>query len=107
MAARLSFKVAFAAAIGVLAYSVYPGAHAQGFTDEPTCYSWNGGHKSAGSFSKCNHWVATAPTAAPVVLAPLAAPPTVAPVMVPMQSCPPLPVPHRKPIVKRKPKVQC
>jgi hypothetical protein len=31
------------------------GVMAQGFTDPgPTCYSWNGGHKSAGSFTQCN-----------------------------------------------------
>jgi hypothetical protein len=51
-----------------------PKAHAQGFVDEPTCYSWNGGHKSAGSFSKCPQpWVvAKAPAAPPppVVVAP-------------------------------------
>lgn len=52
-------------------------ANAQGFTDEPTCYSWEGGHKSAGSFTKCpGPWVvakkpAPAPVAAPVVAAPI------------------------------------
>jgi hypothetical protein len=41
-------------------------AHAQGFQDEPTCYSWNGGYKSAGSFSKCPQpWVVAKAPAAP------------------------------------------
>ncbi len=61
-----------------------PKAHAQGFVDEPTCYSWEGGHKSAGSFSKCTRWeVAKAPVAPPP-------PPVVVPAPV-MQNvvCPP------------------
>ena len=43
------------------------GAKAQGFVDEPTCYNWEGGHKSAGSFSKCGpRWVVAAkPTGHP------------------------------------------
>lgn len=106
MEARLTFKVALAAAVGLLAYSSFSGAHAQGFADEPTCYSWNGGHKSAGSFSKCSHWVvqAAAPAPAPVVVpAPVV---QAAPVQV-MQSCPP---PERPPIVRKhkvRPKVIC
>lgn len=65
-----------------LAFIAIAPAHAQGFQDEPTCYSWNGGHKSAGSFSKCNHW--------PVVVA-AAPPPAVvpAPVMQASPVCPP------------------
>jgi hypothetical protein len=87
------------------------GASAAGFapltpTDTgETCYTWEGGHKSAGSYSKCNPTVVI--VAAPVVPAPLAAPPTPNAQMVPMQSCPPIAKPHHKPIVKRKPKIQC
>ncbi len=49
-------------------------AMAQGFSDEPTCYSWEGGSKSAGSFTKCPQpWVVAkappAPVAAPAVVA--------------------------------------
>ncbi len=87
-------------------------AFAQGFAPlrlsdtGDTCYSWQGGNFSAGSFSKCQPVVVIA--AAPVVPAPLAAAPTPAPVMMPMQSCPPTAVP-RKPIIKpkRKPPVKC
>jgi hypothetical protein len=78
-------------------------AGAQGFVDEPTCYSWSGGNKSAGSFSKCNQWkVAAAPPAPPppaVVAAPL------------MQNtvCPPhiILTPEPKKAVKRKPLPKC
>jgi len=69
--------------------------HAAGFADEPTCYSWNGGHKSAGSFSKCTpelqaHVARPVPAPAPTaVVVPPPAP--VAPVV--MQSCPPPPAP--------------
>ena len=71
-----------------------------------TCYSWEGGHKSAGSFSKCQ------PSVEVVVLNQLPPPVLPSPIMMPqsapMASCPPLPTPHkRKPIVKRKPRVQC
>lgn len=95
---KLAFLLALALPLGAVAQMV----------DEPVCYSWEGGHKSAGSFSKCGpRWVIAAKPAA-VVPAPLAAAPTPAPMMVPMQSCPPVAVPHKKPIVKRKPKpVQC
>ncbi len=90
------------AAIAIASLFAPRAAHAQGFVDEPTCYSWEGGHKSAGSFSKCSQpWVvakAPAPPPAPVVVP--------APVM---QStvCPPQiilePEPKKAPI-KRKPR---
>jgi hypothetical protein len=73
-------------------------AHAQGFNDEPPCFSWSGGHKSSGSYSKCGTGIPPAPVkvaAAPVVAAPV------------MQStvCPPQvilePAPAKAP-VKRK-----
>jgi hypothetical protein len=82
------------------------GANAGGFTDEPTCYSWNGGHKSAGSFTKCNTelqaWVKPhVPAPAPVAqAAPVQAPP----IMMPACIHPPAtPVPL-KPKHKHKPK---
>jgi hypothetical protein len=83
-------------------------AQAQPFTgfvgSDTTCYNWNGGNFSAGSFSKCRTdvIVAAAPPPAPVVV-PAPAP---SPIMMPMQSCPPPPVPvHRK--YKPKPKPVC
>lgn len=80
------------------------GVQAQGFADEPTCYSWNGGHKSAGSFSKCPQpfVVAKAPAAAPAP-AVVAAPVVPAPIV--QQTCAPPPKPVVKP--KRKAPVKC
>lgn len=75
--------------------------HAQGFQDEPTCYSWNGGDKSSGSFHKCNPaWVIAKappkPTPAPVVATPV----------LQSQVCPPQiilqPEPKKKAAPKRK-----
>lgn len=67
-----------------------------------TCYTWEGGRGSAGSFSKCSPSVVIAQAPAP-----LSAPPTVNPVMVPMQTCALPPAkPHRR-IVKKKPPVKC
>jgi hypothetical protein len=80
----------------ILALLVPLGAAAQGFTDEPTCYNWEGGHKSAGSFSKCGpRWEA------PVKKAPLPPPVVTSPVMMPMAApvtCAPAP----KPVLKKK-----
>ena len=86
--------------IGLLGVAV---ARAQGFQDEPTCYSWNGGDKSSGSFGKCNPvWVVPAKkTAPPAVQTSMVATPVV-PV------CPPqitvIPEPKKAQPVKRKPK---
>lgn len=82
-------------------------ASAQGFigNDEPTCYSWNGGNFSAGSFSKCGpRWV-VAEKKAPPVVAPVVTP-VAAPTPIIMQSCPP---PPAKPVFKPKKKapVKC
>jgi hypothetical protein len=81
-------------------------AKSQGFVDEPTCYSWNGGHKSAGSYSKCN------PPLLPVVVQPVAvATPVTTPTATPspvVQSTPIMmpvcvnPVPPDKPKPKRR-----
>jgi hypothetical protein len=66
------------------------GAQAQGFQDEPTCYSWSGGHKSAGSFTKCTPEIkATSkptPPAPVAVAAPVTAPPlfSSSPIMMPV-----------------------
>jgi hypothetical protein len=94
---KLAFVAVIYALIGVGV------THAQ-MVDEPTCYSWEGGHKSSGSFSKCGPaWVAAAKPApkTPVAVAPVAP----SPIMMPM-SCPPV---HRitHPIHKRKPRVEC
>jgi len=89
------------------------GVNAQGFTDEPTCYSWNGGHKSAGSFSKCNaelhaHMKPHVPQPAPVAqAAPVQAPPIMMPVC---QNPPPASVPLKpkhKPKHRPKPTTRC
>ena len=64
-------------AVVVICAVASTGAHAAGFaplrmTDPgETCYSWEGGHGSAGSFSKCQ------PSVEVVVLQPMAPPPAV------------------------------
>lgn len=80
-------------------------AQAQGFVDEPVCYSWNGGNFSAGSFSKCRPaWVAPAPKPR-IVVTPVPDPAPVAqsPIMMPMST----PVPKKIVKAKPKPKVIC
>jgi hypothetical protein len=80
------------------------GVNAQGFTDEPTCYSWNGGHKSAGSFSKCgpelHAWVKPH-VAQPPVAVPQAIPVQAPPIMMPACQNQSIPL---KPKHKGKPK---
>ena len=81
-------------------------ASAQGFVNEPTCYSWNGGNFSAGSFSKCHNDVIAIATPK---AAPLPPPVQPSPIMMP-QSAPVSCVPPPRHIVKRKPKpkaVEC
>lgn len=71
------------------------------------CYSWNGGHKSAGSFSNCQ------PSVQVTVLTPVPPEPVVQQAPAPiMQACPPqisvMPEPHKKrPIIRHRPKVEC
>lgn len=91
-------------------------AQAHGFVDEPTCYSWSGGHKSAGSFTKCTPEM-QAPKKAPEIVVNVAPAPVqvvtpspVPPVMMPMCENPkpkhkPKPHTYHKP--KPKPKKQC
>ena len=85
-------------------------AQAQGFDDAPTCFAWSGGHKSSGSFSKCNPDLNAAyikppvVTPQPVVVTPVPAPAPVVTqiIQAPAQSCaPPAPT---KPIVRTKPR---
>jgi hypothetical protein len=83
-------------------------SYANGFYDEPTCYSWNGGHKSSGSFSKCNAelhaWVKPhVPPPVPVAQSAPVAAPTVhqSPIMMPQSHPKPIPL---KPKHKPKPK---
>jgi hypothetical protein len=92
-ATKIVLGVAAWAALGAAWVST---AHAQGFVDEPVCYSWNGGHKSAGSFSKCEHWVVVAPRPVPAVAPPT---PVVAAPIMPMvqQTCAPPP----RPVIRR------
>jgi hypothetical protein len=63
-----------------------------------TCYSWEGGHKSAGSYSKCSPAVVVAKLPPPVVASP---------VMMPM-SAPVTCAPPPKPVLRHhKPKPVC
>jgi hypothetical protein len=101
-------KSAVKLALGMAAWAAFGLAwvgtsHAQGFVDEPVCYSWAGGDKSAGSFVRCTPplLAAAKPPAPPAVA------PAPAPVMMPMASCPPVKEPAAKKIVKRKPAVKC
>ncbi len=80
-------------------------AHAEPFQQfagaDTTCYSWNGGNFSAGSFSKCRTDVVMAAAPPP---APVAVPAQqVAPVVI-QQSCAPPPAPVLKPKGKPRPK---
>ena len=81
-------------------------AAAQGFPDPgPTCYSWEGGHKSAGSFFQCNPELKPfKPVAqAPVVVAPAAVKPEV---LILESTCPP-PEPKVQPPSARREAGQC
>jgi hypothetical protein len=78
-------KTLLLAAVGFLA--VVPPVHAQGFgpfSSSETCYSWNGGNFSAGSYFKCDPWIV-------VVKEP------VKPPKVEVQSAPPPPPPPPPP----------
>ena len=95
-------------ALLILALLVPFGASAQGFGSldaGDTCYSWEGGHKSAGSFSKCqpNIRVVVQAPPAPVAVAPQIAP---SPIMMPM-TCAPEPKATRHIVRKRKPVAKC
>ena len=95
-----------------IALMVTTGAFAQGFTDSPTCYSWEGGHKSSGSFSKCNTDLQPAAKKPAPVVAALPPPVVASPIMMPQSapqviSCAPMPKPIIKPKAKPKPKQQC
>jgi hypothetical protein len=90
----------------VLALCVGVSAHAGGFASlrlsdsGETCYSWNGGNFSAGSFSKCQ------PSVEVVVLQPVAPPP--APMALQSPVCPPTlilePEPKKKRVIRHRPK---
>jgi hypothetical protein len=91
------------------------GVHAQGFQDEPTCYSWSGGHKSAGSFTKCTpELLAAKKPPPPVAVAQQAAVPAqLPPIMMPAcENITPVPTPkgkakprpRHKPVLAAKPK---
>ena len=94
---KLGFVLALLVPFGALASGFAP--LTMGDTGE-TCYSWEGGHKSAGSYSKCSPAVVVAKLPPPVVASP---------VMMPMSApvtCAPPPKPvlrHHKP----KPKPVC
>ncbi len=95
-------------ALAVLAGAM--SAHAEPFQQfagaDTTCYSWNGGNFSAGSFSKCRTDVIVAAAPKPVAVtvpAPVALAPS--PVMMPI-SCAPPPKPVIKHKHKPKPKPQ-
>ena len=72
-----------------------------GFDAGDVCYSWEGGHKSAGSFSRCQPNIRIT-----VQPAPLPPPVAQSPIMMPMST----PAPPPKPIFKKrkpKPKLIC
>ena len=92
--------VGFALALVVL------DANAQGFADNTgTCYSWNGGNHSSGSFVKCNG-PDMKPAPQRVVAAPVPTPQIApSPIMAPQVTCAPPPKPVVKP--KRKAPLKC
>jgi hypothetical protein len=80
-------------------------AGAQGFAgNDTTCYGWNGGNFSSGSFSKCrtDNWVVA--QAKPQLPAPVQPSPIMMPQSAPI-TCAPPPKAIIKP--KRKPPVKC
>jgi hypothetical protein len=91
--------------VALLAMGAYNVAHAAEVVpmeDSPTCWSWNGGNHSSGSFIKCTPEMrAAAKQVAATIPAPLAAQPQPGMVMVPMA---PLPMVHHLQPRKRKPK---
>lgn len=91
--------------LGLLLLLALPfGASAQGFYESDTCYTWQGGNFSAGSFTKCNPpWIIV--KAEPKVVATPVAQPVIqpSPVMMPI-TCAPEP----KPVIrKKKPAKKC
>lgn len=104
--------------LAILLALVSLGSYAQGFQDEPTCYSWSGGHKSSGSFSKCGSELQALakkpepPVVAPTPVAVLAPAPVAAPIPPQIVTCvfpepaKPAPAPF-KPRPKAKPKQTC
>ncbi len=77
------------------------------FPDQPTCYSWNGGHMSAGSFSKCppEFLIVQVQQPAPLLpeIPPLTTPPAPVVVPAPVVECPaPAPIEPPKPKPKRR-----
>jgi hypothetical protein len=77
---------------------------AQGFSDHTTCYSWNGGNHSSGSFIQCDTYKVAEKRSAP-----LPAPVVQSPVMMPM-AAPVTCAPPPKPVVtkrKHKPLPKC
>ena len=100
--------------VAVVAFFLFaPKAKAQGFQDEPTCFSWAGGHKSSGSYSKCNPDLQPVKKAPPVVTPVVVPPaPVVTPVVAapaPTMSCPPPPAANKPVFIKKryKPKPTC
>ena len=90
------------ASIAIWGVVFYRAASAQTLGDHTTCYSWNGGNHSSGSFIQCDTWKAPVKVAA--VLPPPVQP---SPVMMPM-SAPVTCAPPPKPVLhKHKPKKQC
>ncbi len=79
-------------------------AHAQtfaSFSQTTTCYGWNGGNFSAGSFSQCRTDMVAVPAPKPIPVTPVALAPS--PIMAPM-SCPPIAEPAKPKVYKPKPK---
>jgi hypothetical protein len=84
--------------LGFLVLLLPLAASAQSLGDHTTCYSWNGGNHSSGSFIQCDTW--TVPQKK-VAVAPLPPPVVASPIMMPM-SAPVTCVPPPKPVVQKK-----
>ncbi len=88
-----------------IALMLSAGVNAQGFAPlrlsdtGDTCYSWNGGNFSAGSFSKCQPVIVLA-QAKPALPPPVQPSPVMMPLSAPVTCAPP---PH-KPVIHHKPK---
>lgn len=92
MKTKLGFLVALLVPLGALAGGFAPLTMSD--TGE-TCYAWEGGHKSAGSYSKCGPVVVIA--AAPKLPPPVVASPIMMPMSAPVTCAPP-----PKPVVTKK-----
>jgi len=105
---NLAIKTFLAVAGGAIAMVCCSQVRAQGFAQEErtTCYSWNGGNHSSGSFIECK---TIKPVAKPQPVA--VAAPVAQPVLMSNPVCPPQvilePEPRKKRVYKPRPKPVC